>query len=95
MLKNAKAKGARAEHRAIRILEAAGYSCTKAAGSLGMFDVIALGPHDIRCLQVKSGTTYCSRIEREMMRECVLPSNVTREIWRFPDRCKDPLIERI
>ena len=96
MIKNAKAKGARAEHRAIRILEAAGYSCTKAGGSLGMFDVIAIGPQDIRCLQVKSGSgNYCSKIERELMRECVVPSNVSIEVWRFPDRCKDPLIERI
>ena len=95
MLKNAKAKGTRAERRAVRILEAAGYSCTKAGGSLGMFDVIALGPQDIRCLQVKSGGEYCSKIEKELMRECSVPPNVSREIWRFPDRCKEPLIERL
>ena len=47
---NHKAKGSRAERRAIRILEAAGYLCTKAGGSLGLFDVIAIGPCDVRCL---------------------------------------------
>lgn len=93
MLKNAKAKGARAEHRAMRLLEAVGYACVRAGGSLGMFDVIALGATDIKCLQVKSGTRYCSAIERELMRECQLPPNATREIWRFPDRCRTPLIE--
>ena len=51
-----KAKGSRAERRAIRILEAAGYTCTKAGGSLGVFDVIAIGPRDIRAIQVKAGT---------------------------------------
>jgi Holliday junction resolvase len=95
MLKNAKAKGTRAELRAMRILELAGYACVKAGGSLGMFDVIALGPQDVRCLQVKSGGEYCSHVEREKMRECTLPPNVSREIWRFPDRCLEPLIERL
>lgn len=96
MLKNAKAKGSRAELRAVRILEAAGYSCTKAGGSLGMFDVIAIGPMDVRCLQVKAGDgNYCSKVERELMRECVVPPNVSVEIWRFPDRCREPLIERL
>ena len=41
---NGKAKGARAERRVIRILEAAGYVCTKAGSSLGLFDVIANRP---------------------------------------------------
>jgi hypothetical protein len=36
--------GARAERRVIRILEAAGYVCTKAGSSLGLFDVIANRP---------------------------------------------------
>lgn len=95
MLKNAKAKGTRAELRAVRILERAGYNCTKAGGSLGMFDVIGIGAQDIRCLQVKAGGEYCSKVERELMRECARPPNMSVEIWRFPDRCKDPLIERL
>ncbi len=37
---NAKAKGTRAERRVVRLLEAAGYCCTKAGGSLGLFDVM-------------------------------------------------------
>jgi Holliday junction resolvase len=51
---NGKAKGSRAERRAIRILEAAGYVCTKAGGSLGPSDVIGIGPSDVRCIQVKA-----------------------------------------
>ena len=47
-----KAKGSRAERKAIKFLEADGYVCTKAGGSLGVFDVIALGPNAVRCLQV-------------------------------------------
>ena len=90
-----KRKGTRAEHRAIRILQAAGYVCTRAGGSLGLFDVIAIGPTDIRCVQVKSGGEYLSGIEREQIQQLNVPRNVSRECWRFPDHCREPLIERI
>jgi len=40
---NTKGKGTRNEHRAIHPIAAAGFSCTRAAASLGMFDVIAIG----------------------------------------------------
>jgi Holliday junction resolvase len=95
MLKNAKAKGSRAERRAIRLLEAAGYCCTKAGASLGLFDIIALGAVDIRCIQVKSGTKYASSVEREQMQLMRVPSNCSIEVWRFPDRCREPIIEAL
>ena len=92
---NAKRKGARAEHRAIRMLEALGYCCTRAGGSLGRFDVIAIGARDVRCLQVKAGGTYLSALERAQLLLLDVPANVTKEVWRFPDRCRAPLIERL
>jgi hypothetical protein len=92
---NTKAKGTRAEHRAMRILEAAGYVCTRAGASLGLFDVIAIGPSDVRLLQVKAGTKYLSGEEREQIVALAVPANVSRECWRFPDRCRTPLIERL
>jgi len=92
---NAKRKGTRAEHRAIRILEAAGYICTRAGGSLGLFDVIAVGPQDVRLIQVKAGTKYLSGTERAQLTGLSVPANVTRECWRFPDRCRVPLVERL
>ena len=58
---SSKAKGSRAERKAIKVLEADGYVCTKAGGSLGVFDVIALGPNAVRCLQVKAGNARLSR----------------------------------
>lgn len=77
----------------MRMLEAQGYSCTRAAASLGVWDVIAIGPHDIRAIQVKSGGARCSRIEREQMALFRCPENVRREIWRWPDRARLPLVE--
>jgi Holliday junction resolvase len=92
---NHKAKGTRAERRTIAILEGSGYCCTKAGGSLGLFDVIAIGAADVRCIQVKAGTARCSALEREQLQWLPVPAAVVKEVWRFPDRCRQPLIERI
>jgi Holliday junction resolvase len=92
---NAKRKGARAERRAIGLLEAAGYQCTKAGGSLGVFDIIAIGPHDVKGVQVKAGTARCRPLERAQLQRLPVPATVSKEIWRFPDRCRVPLIEQI
>jgi len=88
-----KRKGTRAELRCIRILEAAGYICTKAGGSLGMFDVVALGPVDVKAIQVKAGTARLSPLEREQICDLTLPPNVSCEYWKFADYCRQPLIE--
>lgn len=90
---NCKAKGTRAELRAMRILEAAGYVCTRASASLGLFDVIGVGPADVRLVQVKSGGAYLSGVEREAIAALRVAPNVTRECWRFPDRARVPVIE--
>ena len=92
---NCKRKGTRAEHRAMRILECAGYVCTRASASLGLFDVIAIGPDDVRLVQVKAGSSYLSTVEREQIQLLRVPPNVTKESWRFPDRCREPRREVI
>ncbi len=92
---NGKAKGSRGERRCMKLLEDAGYSCSRAAASLGVFDVIAIGAVDIRLVQVKTGQQYASGIEREQIAAFVAPANASKEIWRFPDRCRAPLIERL
>lgn len=92
---NAKRKGGTAELKAIRLLEAAGYTCIKAGGSLGIFDVVAIGPVDIRCLQVKAGSARLSRVERKAIAAVPVPPNCTREYWRFVDRAKAPILERL
>jgi len=91
---NAKSKGTRTEHKARRILEAAGYQVTRAGGSLGVFDLVAIGPADVRCIQVKANK-YCSAVEREQLELFVVAPNVSKEIWRFLDRVPAPLIERL
>lgn len=90
---NTKAKGSRAEHRAMKMLESTGFRCTRAAASLGAFDVIAIGHTMIRLVQVKAGTKYASALEREAMQTFPAPSNCQKEIWRFPDGARFPSIE--
>lgn len=91
-----KRKGRYYEHRAQRILEAAGYRVTIAAASLGEFDLIAIGPHDVRCIQVKGGERpFCSPAERETIRLVPVPGNVTKELWRFVKHARAPIIDRL
>jgi Holliday junction resolvase len=86
-------KGRRGEHRARKILETAGFMVTRAAGSKGPADLIAWNAVQIRFISVKSGGKYASAIEREALKEMAAPPNATKEIWRLPDRCHEPLIE--
>ena len=51
---NTKRKGTRNEDRSMRVLEAAGYRVTRAAASLGPFDLIGIGSADVVLVQVGS-----------------------------------------
>ncbi len=92
---NTKAKGSRGERRAMRVLEHAGYLCTRSGASLGLFDVIAIGPNDVKLIQVKTGTARLSAIEREQITALAVPSNASKEVWKFRDRARVPDIERL
>jgi Holliday junction resolvase len=90
------AKGRRREYRVQQILELAGYQTIRAASSKGCVDVVALKRGSIRLVSVKSGSAYASGIERETLRSLASDVGgymVSVEIWRFPDRCREPLIE--
>jgi Holliday junction resolvase len=89
------AKGRRAEWRARDILRVAGYEVCRAAGSKGPADLIAWNTMTIRFISVKSGSKYLSGLEREALQMLRVPLNASVECWRFPDRCREPLIEVI
>jgi Holliday junction resolvase len=88
-------KGRRAEHRARALLEAAGFAVCRAAGSKGPADLVAWDTTSSSSSASKSGTKYASAIEREALQFLPRPANASVEIWRFPDRCRAPLIERL
>ena len=51
---NGKRKGTRNEHRSMALLEALGYASTRAAASLGAWDIVAIGATDVVLVQVKT-----------------------------------------
>jgi hypothetical protein len=59
-----------------------GYYPVRAAGSHGMFDVVAIGPEDVRLIQVKLNCKP-SADERRAMAAFVTPKNVIKELWVF------------
>lgn len=78
-----KRKGTRNEHRTMALLEAAGYSCTRAAGSLGLFDVVGIGSVDAVLVQVKT-RDWPGSVEMEQLRS--FPCLPNRLIHRWRDR---------
>ncbi len=87
-------RGRRAEHRAIRILEADGFCVSRAAGSKGHADVIAWNSVQVRFIQVKAGKSpSVSAVEREALELMPRPQNATVEVWRFKTGCRQPLQE--
>ena len=83
---NRKAKGARAERRAMKTLEQDGYLVTRSGASLGLFDLVAVGPADVLLVQVKAGSARLSKSERARIASLAVPAACRREIWRFPGR---------
>ena len=91
---NSKAKGSRNEHRSMRVLEAAGYACTRSGASLGVFDVIGIGATDIVLVQVKSNS-WPDTSETETIRLFRAPSNCRKLIHRWRDRVKLPDVKEL
>jgi len=92
---NTARKGAAAERRARRILEAAGYTVTRSAASQGVADLVAWDAAGFRLISVKAGRAYASAAERAALATCPAPANTTREIWRYPPGNRAPVIERL
>lgn len=95
-LKNARAKGGRRELLCQHQLEQAGYLCTKAAASLGVFDIVASNRLGTRYIQVKSNCWPRPAEREEMARAKLnLPENSTAECWRYNDNNTTPMIRHL
>ena len=89
---NRKRKGTQREHKSIALLEAQGYKCTRAAASLGAFDIIAIRSDSILLVQVKSNRWPASE-EMEAIKAFTCPSNCLKVIHRWRDRESKPDIK--
>jgi Holliday junction resolvase-like predicted endonuclease len=91
---NAKAKGNRNEHRSIALLEAAGYRCTRSAGSLGEWDIIGIGSTDVVLCQVKT-RDWPGTAEMEALKLFPAPANCRKLLHRWRDRQRLPDVREI
>ncbi len=86
---NAKRKGTRNEHRSIALFEALGYRCTRAAASLGVWDIVAISATDIVLCQVKTNA-WPRPAEVEAVADFNAPSTCRKLIRRWRDGEKYP-----
>jgi len=91
---NAKRKGTAREHRSIALLEATGYRCTRAAASLGAWDIIGVGSTDVVLCQVKS-RDWPGSAEMESLRDFPCPSNCRKLVHRWRDRQRLPEVREV
>lgn len=91
---NAKAKGTRNEHRSMRLLEASGYYVTRAAASLGAWDLVGIGSTDVVLVQVKT-RDWPGAAEMEVLEAFVVPPFCRRLVHRWRDRQRVPDVREI
>ena len=90
---NAKRKGNRAEHRSIALLESAGYACTRAAASLGVFDIVGVSATDVVLVQVKS-RDFPGSVEMEVIKNFQCPP-LCKKIVHRRDRAPLPDVRTV
>ena len=78
----------------MKLLESMGYACTRAAASLGVWDVVGVGPTDFVLVQVKSNA-WPDAAEMESMKLFRAPSNARKLIHRWRDRTRLPDVREI
>ncbi len=86
---NTKAKGTRNEHRSMTLLKAAGYQCTRAAASLGAWDMIGIRSTDVVLVQVKTNQ-WPGTAEMETLRDFPCPPHCRKLVHRWRDRQRLP-----
>jgi hypothetical protein len=86
---NSKRKGTRNEHRSMILLEATGYQGTRAAASLGAWDIIGIGSTDVVLVQVKT-RDWPGLAEMETLKEFPTPANCRKLVHRWRDRQRVP-----
>jgi hypothetical protein len=76
------------------MLEAVGYFCTRAAGSLGLWDIIAIGPVDVVLVQCKTNA-WPGSVEMEQLTLFKAPPNARKIVHRWRDRQRTPDVREV
>jgi hypothetical protein len=88
---NSKRKGSR---NAKRIFEATGYVVTRAAASLGAWDLFGIGSTDIVLVQCKT-RDWPSAVEIEALQLFPAPPNARKLVHRWRDRERRPDVREL
>lgn len=91
---NRKQKGNRNESKSRALLEGQGYAVTRAAASLGVFDLIAISRRDVVLVQCKSNR-WPSSVELEAIRAFQCPGNARKLIHRWRDGARAPDVREV
>jgi len=78
----------------MQLLEAAGYACTRAAASLGVFDIVGTGPSDIVLVQCKT-RDWPGAAEMETIRDFPCPPNCKKLVHRYRDGVRLPDVKTV
>jgi Holliday junction resolvase len=89
-----KSKGRRREWQTVELLQDQGYVCTRAAGSKGLFDVIAINGIECLLIQCKSNR-WPSKKELAAIRAVSTPGNCRKLIHRWVDGRTQPDVKEI
>ncbi len=76
------------------IFEAAGYVCTRAAGSMGIWDFVGIGPTDVVLVQVKT-RDWPGTVEMEQLRLFRAPTNCRKLVHRWRHRARQPDVREL
>jgi hypothetical protein len=74
------------------LLEASGYHCTRSAGSLGAWDIVAIGSTDTVLVQCKTNR-WPPPVEMAAMKLFPVPANCRKLVHRWDDRERMPLVK--
>lgn len=93
-MRNPGRKGAKREHKSMAIMEAAGYRCTRAAGSMGEWDFVGVSSDGLVLCQVKS-RDWPGTAEMETLRAFPAPPNARKLIHRWRDYQRLPDVREL
>jgi hypothetical protein len=88
---NCKAKGTRNERRSRLLLEADGYRVTRSGGSLGVWDLIGVGPAGVVLVQVKTNRLPAPA-ERAVLAAFPVPPGVRKLVHLWKDYGRMPAV---
>jgi uncharacterized protein with GYD domain len=78
----------------MRLLESVGYRCTRAAASLGAWDIVGVSATDVVLVQVKS-RDWPGTVEMETLRMFPAPANVRKLVHRWRDFAREPDVREV